>query len=575
MKLSDALVRALLELDVRYVFGVSGANIEHLHDAIHRLGSEQLRAVMAKSETGAAFMADSRARVHHTLGVCCTTAGGGMLNMLVGVAESYAESVPVLAIVGQPPLSLHGRGAFQDSSGMGHTVRGKELWSSVSKFAAQVTRADEFFPVLRRALRAALTGRPGPAVLMIPRDVFELEVGEGPTDWSAWLKDTLRAQPVPTEAVTPLWNALRKARAPVLVMGHGVRRSTSGSLVSEFALATGLPVATTLGARGDFPQRAPSCLGTLGVAGHPSVHEYIEHQADLLLFVGTGLSIMTRGPIQHLLDKKEVFFINVDGGDLAANYPNAHLLTADAGEAFRALLTLHAQAPLRCAAPSPYTRRVFRPLLESGGRSFPDKTGLLQSHALALLERAVPQEGHLIYDAGNCAAAALHYGVVPAGVSSTIALGMGGMGYAVGGAIGAQLGSGPRKRTMAFVGDGAFLMSGLEIHTAVELGLPILYVVFNNSGHGMCVTRQKLYFEGRVECSTYPRVDFAQLSRGLGGPERLWVGKASTAAELERCLDEYLASSHLPGVLELNISQEEMPPFVPFLPKDAPTVPAP
>src|SRR6266446_1568186 len=115
MKLVDALVEALLALDVRYVFGVSGANIEHLHDAIHRLGAGRLVSVLAKSESGAAFMADGYARVHRHLGVCCSTSGGGMMNLAVGIAESYAESVPVLALVGQSPARGEGRGAFQDS----------------------------------------------------------------------------------------------------------------------------------------------------------------------------------------------------------------------------------------------------------------------------------------------------------------------------------------------------------------------------------------------------------------------------------------------------------------------------
>lgn len=573
MKLNDALVHTLLALDVRFVFGVSGANIEHLHDAIHRLGQGRLRSIMARSESGAAFMADCYARVHRRLGVCCATSGGGMLNLLAGVAESFAESVPVLAIVGQPPMSLHGRGAFQDSSGVGHTVNAVQLWSSVSKFTAQVTRAEEFWPTLERALRAALTGRPGPAVLLIPRDVYELDVGEGLPDWEAWLQEAMRPPAVAAERVDPLLDALRSARAPVLVLGHGVRRSPGGEQVAEFALATGLPVATTLGARGDFPNHAPNYLGMLGVAGHPSVHEYLDREADLLVFAGTGLNVMTRGPISHLLSKKNVFFVNVDCGDLAANYRTARFIEADAGEVFRTLRARQADAPLRFSPPRGYERRIFRPLLANGQRSQLGQGGLLQSHALALLERVLPRDGHLVFDAGNCAASALHYGQTPPGTTSTIALGMGGMGYAVGGAIGAQFGAPAGARTVAFVGDGAFLMSGLEVHTAVEHGLPILYVLFNNGSHGMCVTRQKLFFEGRVESATYPALDIARLSSGMGGPERLWVGQAGSAAELEQRMEEYLARGPMPGVLELLLGDEELPPFTPFLPKDAPTVP--
>src|SRR5581483_4732928 len=122
MKLADALVTTLRDWGLEYLFGVGGANIEHLYDSVHRLSRGRFRTVGAKTEIGAAFMAAARARVHRTRGVFCATSGGGMMNLAVGVAESFAESVPVLALVGQPPTHLEGRGAFQDSSGIGRSV---------------------------------------------------------------------------------------------------------------------------------------------------------------------------------------------------------------------------------------------------------------------------------------------------------------------------------------------------------------------------------------------------------------------------------------------------------------------
>jgi acetolactate synthase-1/2/3 large subunit len=177
----------------------------------------------------------------------------------------------------------------------------------------------------------------------------------------------------------------------------------------------------------------------------------------------------------------------------------------------------------------------------------------------------------VLFDAGNCAAAALHYLRIPKHVSTTVALGMGGMGYAVAAAVGAQLGSRRGSQTMVFCGDGAFLMLGTEVHTAVHYQLPILFVVFNNGMHGMCVTRQQLYFDGRLEASRYPAISVAATARGLGSPDRLWVGSAATTEELSRCLGEYQAHREGPGVLELCLGREEIPPFTPFLALDAPT----
>jgi acetolactate synthase-1/2/3 large subunit len=220
-------------------------------------------------------------------------------------------------------------------------------------------------------------------------------------------------------------------------------------------------------------------------------------------------------------------------------------------------------------------------LLQSEAIAFPPDAGmpraddepLLQSEAIAIVQDLLPESGHILYDAGNCAAAALHMTRVPSGASSTIALGMGGMGYAIAGAIGAQLGSPRGTRTVVFAGDGAFLMTGLEIHTAVDLGLPILFVVFNNNMHGMCVTRQQLLFESRLECVRYAPVNIALLARGLGALHRLWVGSASTVDELCHQLEDYRNHTDRPGVLELRLLREEMPPFTPFLPESVPTMP--
>jgi acetolactate synthase-1/2/3 large subunit len=197
--------------------------------------------------------------------------------------------------------------------------------------------------------------------------------------------------------------------------------------------------------------------------------------------------------------------------------------------------------------------------------------GLLQSQAIDILEPHLPNGGHVFFDAGNCAAAAIHGLSLPPRARTTIALGMGGMGYAIAGAIGAQLGARGNSRSTVICGDGAFLMLGLEVHTAVEHDLPILFVVFNNAKHGMCVTRQHVYFGGRVDSTEYARADIAAIARGLADPSRLWVGRARSSIELRRELAKYEACGPRPGVLELVLLREEIPPFAPFLQANHPT----
>jgi acetolactate synthase-1/2/3 large subunit len=184
---------------------------------------------------------------------------------------------------------------------------------------------------------------------------------------------------------------------------------------------------------------------------------------------------------------------------------------------------------------------------------------------VAAIAAHLPTDGHILVDAGNCGATALHRLTVPRGTEVTVALGMAGMGYSLAAAVGAQLGD-RTGRTVVLCGDGAFLMNGFEIHTAVDLRLPVLYVVFNNDMHGMCAARQRLFFDDRMECATFGHVDVAAVARGLGDGDRLWVGCATTAAELATALADYDdTGADRPGVLELRIGAEEVPPMTPFV----------
>jgi acetolactate synthase I/II/III large subunit len=575
VELVDALVQTLRDWDVRYVFGVSGANIEHLHDAVHRHGGARLTSVMARREDGAAFMADCRARVHRTLGVCCSTSGGGMMNLAVGLAESYADSVPVLAVVGQSPLAADGQGAFQDSSGIGRTVDAVGLLSAVTKQTLRITEPADFWTTVRTAVTTALTGRPGPVALLLPRDVATASVPPRPADWPADLAAVTAGRSDDLSGVDHLFDAIFQARCPVLLLGQGVRRSTNPGAVVRFAQQSHIPVATTMTARAEFPNDDPLYLGVVGMTGHPSAHEFVTRRADLVVAVGTGLSMMTRASLDLRPDR--VALVNVDPAAVHLPAPPRLAVAADAGQVFRCLQARLDADPRHAAGPGEYRLRRFIPRLAAQTPpTTPDPRheadDLLQSTALEILDAVLPPRGHTVFDAGNCAAAALHLTSTPAQATATVALGAGGMGYSIPAAIGAQLGSPPGTRTTVICGDGALLMNGLEIHTAVDLALPILFVVFNNQMHGMCVTRQQQFFDSRIECARYGPLDVTSLARGLGSADRLWTASAGTSAELRQHLESYgRLPRPVPGVLELRLHREQLPPYAALLPPQEPT----
>lgn len=571
MKLSEALVAALVELGVRHVFGVSGANIEHFHDAIFRAGPERIVSVLAKTETGAAFMADAQARVHGTLGVCCATSGGGMMNLAVGIAESFQASVPVLAIVGQTPSHLDGRGAFQESTGIGRTVDALAMMRAISKFSARVDDPSAFWFTLRDALVACFEGRPGPAVLLVPRDAFDAEVGAMPAWFPrslAELREVLTPDPLGLHALV---HALRRAKRPALVVGPFAAASARAGSLRRFAEALQIPVFTTMEAVAAFPQEHRLFAGVVGAAGHPSAHACLNGEVDRIVVVGSDLGMMVRSPILRGLERARVAIVHPEPAEAIRAVPAALHVRGDIEVVFHRLLEAHRSEAFSSRHAIPELTRYAARLVDE--REAPEGD-LLQSEAIAVLEDHLGSRAHVVVDAGNCAAAALH-GMNLGGVaSSTIALGMGGMGYSIAAAIGTQLLASPGETTTVVLGDGAFLMLGLEIHTAVELGLPILFVVFNNAAHGMCVTRQDLFFQGRHEATQYDRVSVASAARGLGNAERLWVGRARSRGEMADLLAHYRAQGPMPGVLELEILHEEVPPFAPFLGADAPTVAA-
>ncbi|MEU8088804.1 thiamine pyrophosphate-binding protein [Micromonospora sp. NPDC049101] len=566
--IAGALIDALDDLGVRHVFGVGGANIEHVFDALHQRGAGRISSFLAKREDGAAFMADGIARAYGTLGVCCCTSGGGMMNLAVGLAEAHNDGIPVLALVGQSPAVSDGLGAFQESTGRPGTVDAHGLLRSITKYTGRITGSDDCWVQLRAALTAALSGRPGPAALLVPRDVFAAPAGPAPADWPAGLSEFAARQEVPPEPLREVFDALSRAVAPVLLLGPELRSSPDGDAVVAFARRARIPVATSMSNRGDVDEDDPLYLGVVGVAGHPSVHRYLLEQADLVVAAGSDLGFLTRGPILDL--KPDRVVVIAHDGSVARRSASADLvLEADAGRMFRALGDLLTAEPFQ-APPFEYELRHYTPELEVES-VVPAEDSLLASEAIDLLGEYLRPGDRVLTDAGNCGAAAAHLITLPPGGRAFTAFGMGGMGYTVPAAIGMQLGA-PSGRTVVMLGDGAFLMNGLEIHTAVELGLPILYVVFNNAGHAMCASRQRQMFGGRIEGSLYHPVDVVSVARGLGRPDDLWVGSAGALPELRALLADYHAGhDDRPGVLELRLLRDEIPPMMPFVAADAPT----
>ena len=555
----DHIVEHLARIDSHYIFGVDGANIEDLYDAAHF--SSDITAVLAKHEFSAATMADGYSRSGAGLGVVAATSGGGALNLVPGLGESLASRVPVLALVGQPATTMDGRGSFQDTSGRNGSLNAEALFSAVSVFCRRVLTPADIVTALPDAIAAARTG--GPAVLLLPKDIQQAQVGVngyGDNDRRGFERPTAG-----TGDPHAIVRALRRASGPItIIAGEQVARDDARSELEELRAVLRAQVACVPDAKdvaGTPGFGSSSALGVTGVMGHPGVADAVAASA-VCLVVGTRLSVTARAGLDDALAAVRTLSI----GSAPPYLPCTHVHTED----LRGSLTM-----LTRALSGPGRARGLRvPDFVADTELSPPSfagAGVRYRDAMVVLDRVLPDGSDIVVDAGNTGAAAIHHLPVRRDGRFAVALGMGGMGYSFGAGIGMAFGramnrglNGPSRRTVVIAGDGAFFMHGMEVHTAVQYQLPVTFVLFNNNAHAMCVTREQLFYD---DLYSYNRFAPSQLGAGLAGmfPGLYSVDVADIDA-LPAALERAMAVDG-PSVVTVECSADEIPPFAAFLNK--------
>ncbi|MCU7825955.1 thiamine pyrophosphate-binding protein [Kitasatospora sp. DSM 101779] len=547
----DHLATALTEAGVRQVFGVGGANIEDLYDALNLVRGRP-RTVLAKHEFSAVTMADGYARTTGRLGVVAATSGGGAMNLIPGLAEAYASRVPVLALVGQPPTALDGLGAFQDSSGRAGSLDAHRLFAQVSRFCARVDRPDALPRLLAEAMAAARSHPRGPAVLLLPKDVQQAEL-------------TPRRPTPPTPAPEPRTpptcldraaERLRGADRVLVIAGEGVAAAGAKQELADLVARSGAWVAVTPDAKDVFDNADRHFAGVAGVMGHPNVLDCLR-RAELCLLVGTRLPALARGGLEPALDATPVICVDPEP-PFIPSLPGLHL-SGGLRDTLRQL-TDRLAAGVR---PAPgHAGPVPLPSPPPG------TDGLSHTAAVAAVADALPPEAHVFVDAGNTGASAIHRLPATRRGRFVVAVGMAGMGYTFGAGIGAALGTG--RRTYVLAGDGAFFMHGMEVHTALEYDAPVTFVILNNNAHAMCATRDQLFLGSPHPANLFRPSDIAAGAAGMF--PTLAVSRAATAPQLRRALLHGNTTSG-PVLVAVDVDPAEIPPFLPFLTATGP-VPA-
>jgi acetolactate synthase I/II/III large subunit len=544
----DHIVGHLAGIGVEYVFGVDGANIEDLYDAAYF--RSDVTAVLAKHEFSAATMADGYSRSGAGLGVVAATSGGGALNLVPGLGESFTSRVPVLALVGQPATTMDGRGSFQDTSGRNGSLDAEALFSQVSVFCRRVMTPADIVSALPAAIAAAQTG--GPAVLLLPKDIQQsiLHIAGGHIAHAE--------RPRVIGDPHPLVRALRSVNGPVtIIAGEQVARDDARTELSALRSVLRARVACVPDAKdaaGTPGLGSSSALGVTGVMGNPGVAEAVRSSA-LCLVIGTRLSVTARTGLDDALAAVRTISIGSAPPYLACTHVHTDDLRASLRLLTRALSGAGRPTGVRVPDVVAHTELSPPPF---------DGPGVRYRDAMAELDRTLPDEVDIVVDAGNTGAAAIHHLPVRRKGRFAVALGMGGMGYSFGAGIGMAFAraKAPGRRVVVIAGDGAFFMHGMEVHTALHYRLPVTFVLLNNNAHAMCVTREQLYYD---DLYSYNRFSESRLGAGLAAmfPGLTAVDVSDTdglAAAVRGSLDV-----DGPSVVSVECAADEIPPFAPFL----------
>jgi acetolactate synthase-1/2/3 large subunit len=555
----DHIVNYLAASGIDYLFGVDGANIEDLYDAA--FFRDDITAVLAKHEFSAATMADGYSRSGAGLGVVAATSGGGCLNTVPGLGEAYASRVPVLALIGQPPTTLDGRGSFQDTSGRNGALNAEALFAEVSVYCRRVVRPEDIVTALPEAIAAARTG--GPAVLLLPKDIQQSEVGAngvGVEHPATQLGDP--------EAIA---YALRRADGPItIIAGEQVARDDARVELEQLRALLRARIATVPDAKdvaGTPGMGSSSALGVTGVMGHPGVATAIADSA-LCLLVGTRMGVTSRAGLDDALAAVPVLSI----GSASPYVACAHVHTEDLRGSLSLLLAALSGGTLGVRVPDAVPHTELQPPRFSG-------PGIRYREAMTALDAMLPDGTDIVVDAGNIGASAIHYLPVRRDGRFIVALGMGGMGYSFGAGVGVAFGRASarakgdrqRRRTVVIAGDGSFLMHGMEIHTALQYRLPVTFLLFDNHAHAMCVTREQLFYD---DLYSYNRFGPSRFGAGLAAmfPGLLSVD-VDDIDQLPGVLGAALEADG-PSVVSVECSADEIPPFAAFLGKVAASQPS-
>lgn len=536
---ADILIRTLIEQGCDTVFGYPGGQILNVYDSLYKYQNE-IRHMLTAHEQGAAHAADGYARATGKVGVVMSTSGPGATNLVTGIATAYLDSIPLVAICGNVPTTQIGTDSFQEIDITGVTL-------PITKHNYFVGSVENLADTIREAFALAQSGRPGPVLIDVPKDVqtavcdYEPQAPVQPEERHA-------AKDVRIKEAAALINASKR---PFIYFGGGLITSEAQEEMLALAEKIDAPIGCSLMGLSGIPTDHPRFLGMQGMHGHYA-SSMAMHDADLIISLGVRFNDRVTGNREKFAKLAQIIHIDVDGSELSKTVNSACGLRGDVK------LTLQKLIPLVNAEQKPDWEKAVEALKETENDYLDIRPGLTPRNAIMTLNKHLGENTAVATDVGQhqmWAAQNVNFKKPRRFISSG---GLGTMGFGLGAAIGAAVGTG--ERSVLVTGDGSFGMCLNELTTAVTYNVPVVILLMNNGVLGMVRQWQTLFFNKHYSNTILDRkTDFVALARAFGAD-----GEAvDTVAALDKAF-EHAFSCDGPYVIDCRIDKDEF--VLPMLP---------
>ncbi|MDQ3971805.1 MAG: biosynthetic-type acetolactate synthase large subunit [Thermoproteota archaeon] len=544
---SEALIKALEKEGVDVVFGLPGGANLPIYDA---LVDANLRHILVRHEQSAAHMADGYARIKRKAGVCFATSGPGATNLITGIATAYADSSPMIAVTGQVPLAMIGKDAFQETDIIG-------VANPCTKYAFQPRAAAEIPDTVKKAFYIAESGRPGPVLIDIPKDVQQARE-------DVFFPELIKVRgysPIVDADLSQLERAVQtmlKAERPIIMAGGAVILSGAFSELQAMAELLMAPVVTTFKGKGSFPENHPLAMGPIGMHGHPEANKIII-EADCIVAVGARFSDRSVGRFDEFGKGMTIIHLDVDPAEIGKNKAADIAVVGDVKASLRTAVKMLAKHKVvKKSGDDPWLKRR-KELIEYYADTIKDyPRELTAKKALKKLREVLPSDAIVTTEVGQCQMwASLHFDVISPGTffSST---GLGTMGFGFPASIGAKAAK-SQSTVVDIAGDGSFNMTENSLAVSVLEKLPVIVFLMNNYMLGMVAQWQRTFYKRRYmgvhqqSCPDYVKLAEAYGAQGI---------RAQSMEELERAIRKALTND-VATVIDIAIDPEEdVYPFV-------------